>query len=248
MELSLDSKVYGKGSVTVVEIMGRNAGWLTASAALARNRGLGPDLIYLPEVPFDLSDFIADVSRIYDRQKDVMVAVSEGIRDKHGTYISSYFSDVSKTTDAFGHAQMGGLASSLANFANTKLGAKVRGIELSLLQRCAAHFASATDIEEAYMAGRVAFETAESGQTDKMIAFVREEGPAYVCKAEPVDLIEVANLEKAVPRSWINEAGNGLLQPFIDYAMPLIQGETRLEIRDGLPRFAKLKKIMTRDI
>jgi 6-phosphofructokinase 1 len=248
MEVSLDAKVYGKGSVTVLEIMGRNAGWLTAAAALSKCRDLGPDLIYLPEVPFDLADFIADVARIHDRQRDVVVAVSEGIRDKNGAYISSYFSDTSRDKDAFGHAQMGGLAASLANFAHTKIKGKVRGIEFSLLQRCAAHAASATDIEEAYMAGRAAFETAESGISDKMIAFVRDEGPVYGCETTLVDLADVANSEKRIPREWINAAGNGLLPPFIDYALPLIQGETALETENGMPRFAKLKKIMTRDI
>jgi 6-phosphofructokinase 1 len=142
---------------------------------------------------------------------------------------------------------MGGLAANLANLAHTKLGAKVRGIELSLLQRCAAHIASSTDIEEAYMAGRAAFEAAESGVSDKMVAFVRDDGPKYVCRTTLVDLADVANAEKKVPREWINEAGNGFLQPFIDYALPLIYGETALETEDGMPRFARLKKILTRD-
>jgi 6-phosphofructokinase 1 len=209
---------------------------------------MGPDLIYLPEIPFDLSDFISDVTRVYDKQGDVLVAVSEGIKDKNGTFISSYFSDMSKDKDAFGHARMGGLADSLANFANAKIKAKVRGIELSLLQRCAAHLASATDIEEAYNAGKYAFEAALDGITDKMVAFEREEGEDYKCKTILIDLVEVANVEKRIPREWINEAGNGLLQPFIDYALPLIQGETKMSREDGLPRFANLKRIMTREI
>jgi 6-phosphofructokinase 1 len=247
MEVSLDAKVYGRGSVTVIEVMGRNAGWLTAASALSRRGGMGPDLIYLPEVPFDLADFIEDVTRSRERRGDVVVAVSEGIRDKHGTYISSYFSDASKATDAFGHAQMGGVAMSLANFAHTKLNAKVRGIELSLLQRCAAHIASATDIEEAYMAGRAAFEAAESGVSDNMVAFERADGPKYACVTRLVDLVDVANAEKKVPREWINEAGNGMLRPFVDYALPLIFGKTEIETENGLPRFAKLKKIPARD-
>ncbi|MDR3294679.1 MAG: 6-phosphofructokinase [Clostridiales Family XIII bacterium] len=248
MEVTLDSKVYGKGSVTVLEVMGRNAGWLTAAAALATDRGCGPDLIYLPEVHFDLADFISDVRRVHERKKDVMVAVSEGIKDKNGDYLSAYFSDASKTRDAFGHAQMGGLAASLASFANTRMDVKVRGIEFSLLQRCAAHTASATDIEEAYGAGKAAFEAAESGISDKMVAFEREPGAEYKCKTVLVDLVEVANAEKKIPRSWINEAGNGLLQPFIDYVSPLIQGETQLAMQEGLPQFANLKRIMTREV
>jgi 6-phosphofructokinase 1 len=157
--------------------------------------------------------------------------------------MSSYFSDLSTDKDVFGHAQMGGLAVNLANFVHTKLGVRARGIELSLLQRCAAHIASATDIEEAYAAGRAAFEAAEAGESDKMVAFERAAGPVYVCNTTLADLADVANAEKKVPREWINEAGNGLLQPFIDYAAPLILGETALETEGGLPRFASLKKI-----
>jgi 6-phosphofructokinase 1 len=253
MEVALDAKAYGEGSITVVEIMGRNAGWLVAASALAKRFGSGPDLIYLPEIHFDLADFISDVRRIYDKQRDVMVAVSEGITDKNGTYISSYFSDTAKDKDAFGHAQMGGLAASLANFANAnfssaKIKAKVRGIEFSLLQRCASHIASKTDIDEAYMAGKVAFESAESGITDKMVAFKRIPGPEYRCEIELVDLVDVANAENKVPRGWINAAGNGMLEPFFAYVTPLIQGETEQEMEGGVPRFAKLKKLMTREI
>ncbi len=247
MEVYRDAMVYDTGSITVLEIMGRNAGWLTAASALATYKGMGPDLIYLPEIPFDLADFISDVTRIYDRKGDVLVAVSEGIVDKNGTYISSYFSDTSKDRDAFGHAQMGGLASSLANFANAKIKAKVRGIEFGLIQRCAAHSASETDVNEAYMAGEAAFKAAESGETDKMVAFERGAGPEYSCKTVLVDLVDVANVEKKIPREWINEAGNGLLQPFIDYALPLIQGESKVPMEDGVPRFANLKKVCTRD-
>ena len=247
MEIYRDATVYDTGSITVLEIMGRNAGWLTAAAAIASYKGMGPDLIYLPEIPFDLADFISDITRVYEKKGDVLVAVSEGIVDKNGTYISSYFSDTSKDRDSFGHAQMGGLAASLANFANAKITAKVRGIEFGLIQRCAAHVASETDVNEAYMAGEAAFKAAEAGETDKMVAFERVPGPNYECKAVLVDLADVANVEKKIPREWINEAGNGLLQPFIDYALPLIQGESKVPMEDGVPRFATLKKICTRE-
>jgi 6-phosphofructokinase 1 len=143
---------------------------------------------------------------------------------------------------------MGGLAGSLANFANAKTKAKVRGIELSLLQRCAAHIASAVDINESYDAGRAAFEAAVAGMTDKMVAFQRAPGVEYKCETVFVDLVDVANQEKKIPREWINAAGNGLLQPFVDYATPLIQGDTELPVEGGLPRFARLKRVMTRDI
>jgi 6-phosphofructokinase 1 len=247
MEVCRDAKVYDTGSITVIEVMGRNAGWLTAAAALAGNGTFGPNLIYLPEVPFDLEQFVVDVTKVYEETGDALIVVSEGIKDKNGVFISSYFSDTSKDKDAFGHSQLGGLASSLANFAKAKLNAKVRGIEFSLLQRCAAHLASATDVEEAYLAGQKAFEAAASGITDKMVAFQREDGEEYRCSTILVELSSVANLEKAVPREWINEAGNGMLQPFIDYAMPLIQGEIARPMEHGLPRFAKLKRVLTRD-
>lgn len=248
MEIYRDAKVYGTGSITILEFMGRNAGWLTASSALATYKGLGPDLIYLPEIHFDLADFIADVSRIYEKNGDVLVAVSEGIMDKSGTYISAYFSDLTKNTDAFGHSRMGGLAAGLANFAGTKIDTKVRGIEFGLTQRCAAHIASGTDIEEAYTLGRVALEVALDGATDQMVGFERIPGKEYKCRIKMFDLIDVANAEKKIPREWINAAGNDLLPAFIDYALPLIQGETKMPKEDGLPRFANLKKIMTREI
>jgi ATP-dependent phosphofructokinase / diphosphate-dependent phosphofructokinase len=245
MEIYRDATVYDTGSITILEIMGRNAGWLTAASALATYKGLGPDLIYLPEIPFDMADFISDVTKVYDKKGDVLVAVSEGIVDKNGTYISSYFSDAAKTTDSFGHAQMGGLAANLANYANTKIKAKVRGIEFGIIQRCAAHVASETDVTESYMAGKAAFEAAEAGETDKMVAFERAAGSEYKCSTVLVDLGDVANVEKKIPRNWINEAGNGLLQPFIDYALPLIQGESKVPMEDGVPRFATLKKVVS---
>jgi 6-phosphofructokinase 1 len=246
MEIYRDATVYDTGSITVLEIMGRNAGWLTAASALASYKGLGPDLIYLPEIPFDMADFISDVSRVYEEKGDVLVAVSEGIVDKNGTYISTYFSDAAKEKDSFGHAQMGGLAANLANFASTKIKAKVRGIEFGIIQRCAAHVASETDVTESYMAGEAAFKAAEAGETDKMVAFERVPGPKYECKTILVDLADVANVEKKIPREWINAAGNGLLQPSIDYALPLIQGESKVPMEDGVPRFATLKKVVAK--
>lgn len=247
MEIYRDATVYGTGSITVLEIMGRNAGWLTAASAIASYKGLGPDLIYLPEIPFSLDTFLADITRVYEEKGDVLVAVSEGIVDKDGNYISEILSDNAKAKDAFGHVQMGGLAPNLANFANSKIKAKVRGIEFGIIQRCAAHLASETDVNEAYLAGETAFKAAEAGETDKMVAFERGAGPEYSCKTVLVPLSAVANLEKKVPREWINEAGNGLLQPFIDYALPLIQGESKVPMEDGVPRFANLKKICSRN-
>jgi len=244
MEVYHDARVYDKGQITVLEIMGRNAGWLTASAALAANAGFGPDLIYLPELPFDMDKFIEETMDVYRRQNNVIIAVSEGIKDKDGMYISEYGSDLAKSKDAFGHAQLGGLANTLANIVKEKTGAKVRGIEFRLLQRCAAHCGSLTDVNEAYMAGQMAVRYAVEGKTDYMVAFERVAGPEYKCVTKLINLTDVANTEKKIPREWINEAGNGLNQQFIDYALPLIQGESHPPLENGLPRFAKLKKVL----
>ncbi|MBQ7248290.1 MAG: 6-phosphofructokinase [Lachnospiraceae bacterium] len=243
-EIYHDANVYNSGMVIVVEIMGRNAGWLTAAASLADINSHGPDLIYLPEVPFDMQSFLDEVELIYERKHNCIVAVSEGIMDKDGKYISEYGSDMAATKDAFGHAQMGGLAATLARYIKNRTGAKTRAIELSLLQRCAAHCASQTDIDEAYMAGRRAVEAAVEGITDKMVGFEcsRIDGN-YKCDTKLFDLKVVANAEKKVPREWINEEGNGILAPFVDYALPLIQGFPEIPEEKGMPRYAKLKKI-----
>ncbi len=250
MEIYLDANVYDTGMITVLAIMGRNAGWLAASSALASYKGFGPDLIYLPEITFDLEKALDDIQAVYKQKRKCIVAVSEGIMDKDGRYISEYGNDLASSKDSFGHSQLGGLASTLANIIKNRLGvSKVRGIEFSLMQRCAAHVASKTDIDEAYMAGEAAVTNAINGITDKMIGFKRTNTDGkYGCEIELLDLSAVANREQKVPREWINEEGNGLLPPFIDYALPLIQGEYVSPKEDGLPRFAKLKKVMTSDL
>lgn len=247
-EISLDTRVYDYGNISVVEIMGRNAGWLAASAALSNLNGVGCDLIYLPEVPFDLEKFIDDVNDIYEAKGKVVVAVSEGIKDKDGKYISEYASN-SKEKDKFGHIQMGGLANYLVTQIKYRTGAKIRGIELSLLQRCAAHCASKTDYDEAFEAGKAAVISAINGETDKMVAFTCTRGEKvtdYKCNIELIPLEKVANFEKKVPTTWINAEGNNVTKEFIDYVLPLIQGETELPKVNGLPRFAHLKKIIAR--
>lgn len=244
MELYHEAHVYDKGQILILEMMGRNAGWLTASSALASIAGCGPDLIYLPEVTFDLNKFIEETMEVYRRQNNVIIAVSEGIKDKDGKYISEYGSDLAKCKDAFGHAQLGGLANTLVGILKEKTGIKVRGIEFSLLQRCAAHLGSLTDVNEAYWAGQMAVRLAVEGKTDYMVAFERSAGPEYKCNIKLINLTDVANAEKVIPREWINEAGNGVRQEFIDYALPLIQGVSTPPLENGLPRFAKLKKVL----
>ena len=243
-EVWLDAHVYNTGMVTIVEIMGRHAGWLTAASELASLSGCGPDLIYMPETDFDLSDFLDDVGRIYRNTGSCVVAVSEGVHLADGTFVSE---GKISATDGFGHAQLGGLASKLAEAAKLETGAKVRGIELSLLQRCAAHCASTTDIEEAWEAGAAAVEAAVAGMTDKMVVFKcdREEG-AYTCVTALEPLEKAANVEKKIPREWINAAGNGVEPPFLDYVLPLIQGDPDVPKENGMPRFAKLKKVLAK--
>lgn len=244
MELYQDTHVYNTGLVTVVEIMGRNAGWLTAASALANLKGCGPDLIYLPEVPFDLDEFVEDVKRVASqKQGKVIVAISEGIKDKDGKYISEYATSLSR--DSFGHAQLGGLAAFLANVINQKLNVKVRPIEFSLLQRCAAHIASKRDVEEAFMAGKMAVKYATSGYTDKMVCFVRDESSSdYKISYELLDLEKVANVEKKIPLEWIDIKNRNVTNEVIDYILPLIQGELDYPFEDGLPRFARLRKVL----
>lgn len=240
-EVYQDAHVYDTGMVTIIEVMGRHAGWLTGAAALAGISGCAPDLIYLPEVDFDMEQFLRDIDEVYTRTGNCIVAVSEGIHYADGSFVSEA---KTSTTDGFGHVQLGGLASLLANVVKQRMGAKVRGIELSLLQRCGAHLASQTDIDESFTCGRVAVESAVSGITGKMVGFqcIRENG-TYRCETVLLPLTSVANVEKKVPRDWINESGNGVTQQFIDYVLPLIQGENNRATVNGMPRFSKLKKV-----
>ncbi|MBQ9662871.1 MAG: 6-phosphofructokinase [Oscillospiraceae bacterium] len=244
MEINKDARVYDNKMVVIVEIMGRHAGWLAASAALATAYGSGPDLVYLPECDFDMDRFLADVDAIYQKKGKVFVAVSEGIHYADGSFVSEA---KTSATDGFGHAQLGGLAAMLAEVVKNHTGAKVRGIELSLLQRCGAHLASATDVEEAFTAGKVAVEKAIVGETGYMVAFERvmKDGQ-YSCNYRLLPLESVANYEKKVPLEWINDEHNGLKQEFIDYVLPLIQGEANVPKEDSLPRYARLKKVLAR--
>jgi len=241
-EINLDAKVYDTGMVTIIEAMGRNAGWLTASAALAGLDGNGADLIYLPEVPFSMEKFINDIKAVCAKNNNKCIAVvSEGIKFANGKYVSEA---KTSATDKFGHAQLGGLAARLANEVKEATGIKTRAIEFSLMQRCAAHLASKVDVEEAFKAGQKAVKLAVSGETDKMVIFKRvmKDGK-YTCEMEPMALELAANTEKTVPQSWIIKDGTYVSKKFIDYALPLIQGDSKAPLENGLPRFARLKKV-----
>ena len=240
MEVYRDCHVYDTGMITIVECMGRHAGWLTAAAELANLSGEGPDFIYVPEVDFDMDQFLADVTARYEQNKNCMVAVSEGIHYADGSFVSEA---KTSATDGFGHAQLGGLAAHLAAVVKEKTGAKVRGIELSLLQRCAAHCASGTDIQESFASGKAAVEAALAGETDKMVGFVCTRENGYHCETKLFELSKVANFEQKLPLEWINDAHNGVTKEFVDYCLPLIQGETPMVKENGLPRFCHLKKV-----
>ena len=241
MELFHDATVYDQPMITVVEVMGRNAGWLTAAAALAQHKGQGPDLIYLPEKTFDPDVFFDDVDRVLKQKGKVIVAVSEGIKTKEGKYVPELYQELKK--DAFGHAQLGGTAQALVSELGNRFNVKLRAIEFSLMQRSAAHLASKVDVTEAFNAGRKAVKAAVSGTTDKMIGFKRVTSHPYKIKYVRIPLQKAANEEQKVPLNWIKDDNTGLTQDYIDYALPLIQGDEKAKLEDGLPRFAKLKKL-----
>ena len=238
MEINRDAYIYDSPLVVIIEIMGRNAGWLTASAALSNISGCGADLIYLPEIPFDNGKFLYDVRSAADRNGGkCIVAVSEGIKYPDGSYVS----DQKYLTDVFGHCQLGGVGNFLKRLIIENLGVKCKSVELNILQRCASHIASQTDIEESFEAGKQAVIAAVSGETGKMVIYKRKSNFPYDIDYALSDLSEVANKEKTIPLSWITCNGTNLSHEFTDYAFPLIQGETKQPKENGLPRFSKLK-------
>ena len=244
MELYHDARVYDTPMCTIVEIMGRNAGWLTAASQLAIEKGQGPDLVYLPEKVFDYDEFLEDVGNVLKENGKAIVAISEGLQDKDGKYIPEHFSDLS--TDSFGHAQLGGAATILADEVAKKYGVKVRGIEFSLIQRSAQHLASEVDVNEAFEAGSEAVRQALLGKTDFMVGFKHVSTNPYKIEYILIPLEKVANTEKKVPLEWIKPHGKGLTKEFVEYALPLIQGDKKAPLEDGLPRFAKLNKILVK--
>lgn len=240
LEISHDTFIYAVKSVTIVEIMGRDAGWLTAAAALARNEyNTAPHLIYLPEVPFDKEDFLLDVKRLLFEQNNVIVAVSEGIRDASGNYISAS----EQSMDTFGHSQLSGAGKTLEFLVKEKLGVKVRSVEVNVLQRCAAHLASKTDLEEAFALGKKAVALSEEGVTASMVTMNRISDAPYQIEYGYTEIKHIANEAKSVPTEWINDAGNDINQPLIDYLTPLIQGEVDITYENGIPVYMNVSHL-----
>ena len=232
---------YKKQLVTIIEIMGRNAGWLTGAAALAKGEECeGVDLIYLPEVPFDTEAFITKINELLKKKSTVFVAISEGIRLKDGTYVSEAGGG-SDYVDAFGHKQLTGSATYLANLINNEIGCKTRAVEFSSLQRSASHLASRVDINEAFMVGGAAVKAADEGDSGKMVVIDRVSDDPYQSATGVYDVHKIANGEKLVPRNWINEDGTYVTEDFIDYVRPLIQGDYPCVMVNGLPRHLYLK-------
>ena len=240
-EIAIDASVYdNKKSVTIVEIMGRHAGWLTAASVLARKfENDNPVLIYLPESAFNTDTFIEDVKKALEHTSNLVVCVSEGINDGNGTFICELASDVG--VDTFGHKMLTGSGKYLENLVKEKLGVKVRSIELNVNQRCSSSMISATDQEEAIQAGISGVHFALDGITGKMIAFHRTEGADYSINYVPEDVNLICNQEKTVPPEWITGNGSDIGQAFIDHALPLIQGIVNVPEENGLPKFAYRK-------
>ena len=241
-ELVRDSTIYDLKSVTIVEIMGRNAGWLTAAAALAEDEDCeGAAMICLPEIPFDPDHFIARVDAIQQQTPSLVVAVSEGVRIADGRYVCELAHNL-VNVDAFGHTYLSGTAHYLSSLVAAKLHSKTRAVELSTLQRCAAHVASETDVSEAFGVGAFAVDAAFSGKTGMMAALKRVSDAPYACGFELHDIHDIANLEKKIPLDWIDAEHYRLREPFFAYARPLIAEEVKPEYQKGLPRHLKLKR------
>ena len=237
-EVAYDMIAYPKGKVTIVEIMGRHAGWLTAAASLASLSGHGPDLIYLPEVPFSIEKFKNDVRRVYGENRQCLVAVSEGLKDESGILIGSS----SGLRDAFGHFQLGGVSSKLSNILNSEMRISSRTIELGTTQRSASHLQSLTDVNEAIEVGRKAVNYALKGEHGVMVTIERQKADEYKVKYGKRPLKDIANIERIIPKEMINEDGNGVTEEFIKYALPLIKGHNAPKFIQGMQQFSHFEK------
>jgi 6-phosphofructokinase len=243
-EVGLDARVYDYPTVTICELMGRNAGWLTASSALAKEfEDDAPHFIYLPEIPFSFEKFGKDVKSALDKYNYAVIAFSEGIKTENGKYVSE-IEDPNARRDAFGHVQLGGASEVLERYVLENICKKVRTVNYSTIQRSAAHWASLTDNEESYMCGKAAVKYAIEGHTGKMVGMSRGKGKEYTCETQLIDLDDVANKEKKVPLEWINKEGNFVEQPLLDYIRPLVMGEVKIRMENGIPRYARLNKKM----
>ena len=240
-EVIRDGLVYGTKSVTILEIMGRNAGWLTGAAALAKGEDCeGPDMIFLPEIPFDVDEFIKKVEKLQKEKASVVVAVSEGVKVADGRYVCELTDNIDYV-DAFGHRQLTGTARYLAERISREVGCKTRAIEFNSLQRCASHIVGRVDITEAFQVGGAAVKAAFEGETAKMVILKRISDDPYLCVTDLYDVHKIANVEKKVPREWINEAGDYVTPEFLNYVRPLIQAELTPMMVDGLPRHLRLE-------
>ena len=237
-EIAIDASVYdNKKSVTIVEIMGRHAGWLTAASVLARKfEKDNPVLIYLPEVAFDQDAFIEKVSKALETTPNLVVCISEGINDGNGTFVCEYASDVG--VDNFGHKMLTGSGKYLENLVKERLGIKVRSVELNVSQRCSSACLSAADLDEAVCAGTYGVQAALLGETGKMVSFQRTNDNPYKLTYTTADVNNICNKEKGVPLSWITNDGSDISEDFIRYALPLIQGNVEVPFENGLPAFA----------
>ena len=238
-EILCDTSAYTVKAVTLVEIMGRDAGWLTLSSALPRLYGKSaPDLVYLPEVDFDVDEFVDDVKKLLEDKPNIVVALSEGIRDKYGVYIA----EGSGKIDAFGHKSLGGAGKVLESILKDRIGCKARTVEFSLLQRCAAHIASRTDIDESVMIGKYAVEIATDGYSGYMVAYERENSHEYKIIPKKVDVNDVANAVRKVPLDFINKEKNNISDKGLKWIAPLVIGESIPDFEDGLPVQFIIKK------
>lgn len=239
-DIVMDASVYNAESVTIVELMGRHAGWITAASILARKfENDNPALIYLPENEFCLDEFVESVKKEVEKRNTVVVCVSEGIKDKEGKFICEYASE--SGTDNFGHKMLTGCGKYLENVVKDRLGIKVRSVELNVNQRCKEMLSSLTDINEAVMAGEFGVKACLDGQTGMMVSFKREDKNGYRIDCELTDCADVCNQEKEVPTDWILDSGKGVTQDFVEYVKPLIQGENTPVMEGGLPKYCYRK-------
>ena len=241
LEIAHDTYIYQIPSVVIVEIMGRDAGWLTAASCLARNDySPAPHLIYLPEVDFDEDQFIEDIKNVLKTSRCVIVAVSEGIHDKDGNYISA----TSAVADKFGHAQLSGTGKALESLVKDRMDIKVRSIELNVLQSCAAHISSRTDINESFALGQAAVKYAAEGMTAVMSTIKRVSNDPYQWIIEPENVSLIANQAKTIPLEWITPEKNDVTPEMEAYLRPLIIGEVSLQYKDGLPMYLPVNHLL----